>query len=300
MSALPEPLAQVGDEASATTSARPSLAWRLFVMPKGRIGGLIMALVILVAIFAPLIAPYDPLQQNLTSTGILQGISRGHLLGTDDLGRDVFSRIVYGSRISLAVAGASIALAVIIGIGLGTSAAALGSWWDFVIMRFTDALLAFPVLVLAIAISAAVNQGILGLILAVVFVNVPIFTRLARAQTMQISEQQYIVAATAMGCGTMHKILRHVLPNLVNALIVQATVALSFAIIIEAGLSFLGLGVQAPAPDWGLMISTAETFMISAPHMMLAPAGAIFVTVLGLNLLGDALSDALDPRSITG
>jgi peptide/nickel transport system permease protein len=253
-------------------------------------------LAVSVAIFAPFIAGHDPVQQNLTPQGILQGGSAGHLLGTDELGRDIFSRVVFGSRTSLSVAGTSVALAVALGIILGTSAGLLGRLWDRVIMRLTDALLAFPVLVLAIAISVALGRGLIGLILAVATVNTPIFTRLVRAQTLQIKERQYMIAATAMGASTVHKVVRHVLPNLVNALIVQATVALSFAIIIEAGLSFLGLGVQAPAPDWGTMIATAKTFMAYSPHMMLAPAGAIFITVLGLNLLGDALSDALDPR----
>jgi ABC-type dipeptide/oligopeptide/nickel transport system permease subunit len=288
----------VGGETMALSPRRLSLVRRLYATPKGRIGGLLMAVVITVAVCAPLIARYDPLQQDLSAGGILQSVSTKHLLGTDELGRDVFSRIVYGSRISLLVAATSVTLAVLVGTILGTSAGSLGRWWDFAIMRFTDALLAFPVLVLAIAISAAINRGVLGLIVAVAVVNVPIFTRLTRAQTLHISEHQYMLAATAMGCGTIDKVAHHVIPNLVNVLIVQATVALSFAIIIEAGLSFLGLGVQAPAPDWGMMISTAEPFMLTAPHMMMAPAGAIFVTVLSLNLLGDALSDALDPRAV--
>jgi peptide/nickel transport system permease protein len=297
MNSLPEPLPLVVVGLPSIPSERFLLARRVLATPQGWIGTLVTVLAVSVAIFAPFIAGHDPVQQDLTPQGILQGWSAGHLLGTDELGRDIFSRVVFGSRTSLSVAGTSVALAVALGIILGTSAGLLGRWWDRVIMRLTDALLAFPVLVLAIAISVALGRGLIGLILAVATVNTPIFTRLVRAQTLQIKERQYMIAATAMGASTIHKVVRHVLPNLVNALIVQATVALSFAIIIEAGLSFLGLGVQAPAPDWGTMIATAKAFMAYSPHMMLAPAGAIFVTVLGLNLLGDALSDALDPKA---
>jgi peptide/nickel transport system permease protein len=151
--------------------------------------------------------------------------------------------------------------------------------------------------VLAIAVSIGVGRGALAVIVAIATVNTPVFTRLARAQTLRINQRQYMTAATLMGAGTAHKVVRHVIPNLVNAFIVQGSVALSFAIIIEAGLSFLGLGIQAPTADWGVLVATAKTYMTVAPHMMLVPAGAIFVTVLGLNVLGDAISDALDPRS---
>lgn len=297
MNTTPELVLPADDGTAGLSIGRSSIVGRLFATPQGCIGGLIIAVIIAAALCAPLIARYDPLQQDLSSTGILQGVSGHHILGTDDLGRDIFSRILYGGRISLFIAGAAVALAVVLGTALGTIAASAGDWWDVVIMRLMDALLAFPVLVLAIALSLAVGRGMLGLIVAVTVVNIPVFTRLTRAQVLHINTQQYITAATAIGAGAFYKIRHHVIPNLVNALIVQATVALSFAIIIEAGLSFLGLGVQAPDPDWGVMISTAETFMIVAPHMMLAPAGAIFLTVLGLNLLGDALSDALDPRA---
>jgi ABC-type dipeptide/oligopeptide/nickel transport system permease subunit len=259
------------------------------------VGVAIVSAVVVVAIFASVISPYDPLTQDLT--GILKGPSARHLLGTDELGRDLLSRIFYGSRISLGIAASSVLLASVLGMLLGTAAASLGRWADRIIMRLVDALLAFPVLVLAIAVSIGVGRGALAVIVAIATVNTPVFTRLARAQTLQINQRQYMTAATLMGAGTVRKVVRHVIPNLINAFIVQGSVALSFAIIIEAGLSFLGLGVQAPTADWGVMVATAKIYMTLAPHMMLVPAGAIFVTVLGLNLLGDGLSDALDPRS---
>jgi peptide/nickel transport system permease protein len=282
-------------ELAETAFERLPLTRRLVGTWAGRVGVAIVAAVVVVAIFAPVISPYDPLTQDLT--GILKGPSARHLLGTDELGRDLLSRIFYGSRISLGIAASSVLLASVLGMLLGTAAASLGRWADRIIMRLVDALLAFPVLVLAIAVSIGVGRGALAVIVAIATVNTPVFTRLARAQTLRINQRQYMTAATLMGAGTARKVVRHVIPNLINAFIVQGSVALSFAIIIEAGLSFLGLGVQAPTADWGVMVATAKIYMTLAPHMMLVPAGAIFVTVLGLNLLGDGLSDALDPRS---
>ncbi len=282
-------------ELAETAFERLPLTRRLVGTWAGRVGVAIVGAVVVVAIFAPVISPYDPLTQDLT--GILKGPSARHLLGTDELGRDLLSRIFYGSRISLGIAASSVLLASVLGMLLGTAAASLGRWADRIIMRLVDALLAFPVLVLAIAVSIGVGRGALAVIVAIATVNTPVFTRLARAQTLRINQRQYMTAATLMGAGTARKVVRHVIPNLVNAFIVQGSVALSFAIIIEAGLSFLGLGVQAPTADWGVMVATAKIYMTLAPHMMLVPAGAIFVTVLGLNLLGDGLSDALDPRS---
>lgn len=282
-------------ELAETAFERLPLTRRLVGTWAGRVGVAIVSAVVVVAIFASVISPYDPLTQDLT--GILKGPSARHLLGTDELGRDLLSRIFYGSRISLGIAASSVLLASVLGMLLGTAAASLGRWADRIIMRLVDALLAFPVLVLAIAVSIGVGRGALAVIVAIATVNTPVFTRLARAQTLQINQRQYMTAATLMGAGTVRKVVRHVIPNLINAFIVQGSVALSFAIIIEAGLSFLGLGVQAPTADWGVMVATAKIYMTLAPHMMLVPAGAIFVTVLGLNLLGDGLSDALDPRS---
>lgn len=276
---------------------RFSFVLRLFGTPTGWIGATLTGIVVVMAVLAPVVATQDPFHQNLTVSGIAQPPSRTHIFGTDELGRDIYSRIVFGSRISLFVASASLVLAVIVGIVLGTSAGMEGGAWDHIIMRFTDALLAFPVLILAIAIAAAVGRGMSSLILAISAVNVPVFTRLARAQSLQLKDREFVVAATAVGAGAYRKIVRHVLPNLMNTMIVQASVSVSFAIIIEAAMSFLGLGVQAPEPSWGLMIATARLHMASSPHMVLAPAAVIFLTVLGFNLLGDAVSDALDPRS---
>jgi ABC-type dipeptide/oligopeptide/nickel transport system permease subunit len=274
---------------------RARLWRRLTATSSGRVGLAVVGALVIVAIFAPLIAPRDPLEQDLAN--ILKGPSGRHLLGTDELGRDMLSRIFYGSRISLGIATSSVLVAALLGMLFGTAAASLGRWADSSIMRLTDALLAFPVLILAITISIGVGRGALASIVAIAAVNTPVFTRLARAQTLRINQRQYMTAATLFGASTVRRVARHVVPNLINAFIVQASVALSFAIIIEAGLSFLGLGIQAPTPDWGVMVATGKTYMTIAPHMMLAPAGAIFITVLALNLLGDAVSDALDPRT---
>jgi peptide/nickel transport system permease protein len=266
----------------------------------GRIGAGIVTVVMAMTVFAPLVATSDPFQQDLTATGIAQPPGHAHLLGTDELGRDIFSRILFGGRISLGVAFASLGWATAVGVVLGTAAGVTGGSVDHVIMRLTDALLAFPVLILAIAIAAAVGRGVTGLVLAIGSVNVPVFTRLVRAQSLQLKDREFVLAAAAIGASTYRKIVRYLLPNLMNTLIVQVSVSISFAIIIEAGLSFLGLGVQAPAPSWGLMVATARLHMAAAPHMMMAPAAAISVTVLGFNLLGDAFSDALDPRRERG
>ncbi|UCH27895.1 MAG: ABC transporter permease [Trueperaceae bacterium] len=290
------------DTSPATAAGRDQSGFRLFLgrllaTPAGWIGTVITALVILLAISAPFVAPSEPLK--IVPTDLLKPPgSPGHLFGADELGRDVLSRVIYGSRISLVVAGLSIGLAILTGVALGTSAGVAGGWWDYLVMRLMDALLAFPLLVLAIAISVALGRGVFGLVLAIAAVNMPVFTRLTRAQTLQLKERPFITATTAMGASALYKVWRHVIPNLLNALIVQATTATSFAIIIEAGLSFLGLGIQAPAPSWGVMIADAKTYMLVAPHLLFVPSSALFITVLGLNLLGDALSDALDPRML--
>lgn len=286
---------QVGEgETRQSRSSRTAPLWRLLSTPAGWFGTFIVVAVVLIALIAPWLPIADPIGLNTGAT--LQGPNAMHLFGTDELGRDVLSRVVYGSRISLTIAILSIGLACAIGIVLGTSAGMVGGRWEYLIMRLMDALLSFPILILAIAVSVALGHGRMGLIIAIGAVNIPVFTRLTRAQTLQIKEREFVSAAYAIGAGTVHTVRRHIIPNLLNALIVQATTAASFAIIIEAGLSFLGLGIQPPAPSWGIMIADAKTYMSIAPHLMFAPSAALFVTVLGMNLLGDALSDVLDPR----
>lgn len=278
---------------------RPSFARRLLTTPSGIAGALMVGVVAVACLLAPWLV-VDPLAQELTSGGVLQSPAAAHPMGTDQLGRDVLSRVLYGGRTTLMVAGAGLTVAIVLGVALGVVAGFYGRWADRVVMRLTDALLAFPLLILAIAVSAAFQRGAIGLVFALCAVNIPVFTRLARAQTLQIVQRQYVTAAVSVGAGAIHRMVRHVLPNMANVIIVQGTVALSFAIIIEAGLSFLGLGVQPPAPSWGGMIAEAKSFISRSPHLMLAPGLTIFVSVLGLNLLGDALGDALDPRSAEG
>jgi len=274
----------------------PGLVARVARSWTGGVGLALIGLVAASALLAPLLSPADPLAQQLSAGTIFQAPSAAHPFGTDNLGRDVLSRVLHGMRFSLGVALASVGIAVAIGLVAGTLAGTLGGWWDRALMRLVDSFLAFPVLILAIAISVALGRGAGGVILAIAFVNVPVFTRLARAQTLKIEQAQYMTAAVLMGSSLPTRILRHTLPNMLNPVLVQASVALSFAVLIESGLSFLGLGIPAPAPSLGLMIAEAKAYIALAPHMVAFPSLAIVVTVLGFNLLGDAAGDATDPR----
>lgn len=270
---------------------------QLWRNPSGVVGGLLALLVICLVLLAPVLTTYGPLEQDLTAGGILQGPSARHILGTDQLGRDVFSRVLYGGRISLAIAGASVFTALIGGLVLGTFAGMRAGWWGYGVMRFSDILQSFPLLLLAVMIAAVIGRGAVGIVIAIAVVNVPIFTRLTRARVLQIKEEEFVSAATAMGAKQLYTVVMHVMPNLVNTMLVQFTLSISFAIFIESGLSFLGIGIQAPRPSWGVMIADAKIYMSTSPHLMLAPAGGLFLTVLGFNLFGDALGDLLDPRT---
>jgi peptide/nickel transport system permease protein len=256
----------------------------------------IFGAILAAAAFAALLAPYDPLAQDLTAQGVLQAPSPTHLLGTDSLGRDILSRILYGARTSLAIAASAVGLSVLFGVLLGSTAASFGGWRERIIMRLTDSLLAFPLMVLAIAISVALGRGVIASIIAIAATSTPTFTRLARGQTLRINSLPFMTAAVVMGGGFFWRLWRHVLPNMINPIIVQSAVALSFAVLTESGLSFLGLGVQPPTPSWGLMIAEARNYMALAPYILFFPAAAIFLTVLGINLVGDSLSNALDVR----
>ncbi|MGI9252347.1 MAG: ABC transporter permease [Thermomicrobiales bacterium] len=285
------------------TAAAPSLEagsrkpWWVSRMRRNKlvmVGGAIVAIVVLAAIFAPLLAPHSPFKQYTTDQ--LVGPSRTYPLGTDELGRDVFSRVLYGARISIQVAVISLVIGLGIGGVLGLVAAYKGGLWDLVIMRFADILFAFPSLLLAIAILAVLGPSLANVMVAIGIIFIPIFIRVTRASGMVIAQEQYVEASRASGAGPWRVMLQHVLPNAMAPLLVQTTLAISYAILAEAGLSFLGLGAQPPEPSWGSMLSAGRGFMTFAPWTAVAPGTAIFVAVLGLNILGDGLRDVLDPR----
>lgn len=286
-------------EALATQSSRHAARWYRQVANAFRHDprlwfGVVLLLYILAAIFAPIISPYSPLLYHPSIA--TQPPSLAHLLGTDDLGRDQLSRVIYGTRISLSVGIVTILLGGICGTFLGLIAAYFKGWVDQVITMVVDAILSFPSIVLALAIVAALGPSIINLALALAFVRIPIYSRIARGQTLQISNQEYVVAAISNGTRTWKILWRHILPNIFSPLLVQATISISFAILDESVLSFLGLGIQPPTPEWGAMINDAQVYLTSDPWMLLGPALAIILVVLSLNLLGDAVRDRLDPR----
>lgn len=256
--------------------------------------GVVLLIFVLTAIFAPQVSPYDPLIYHPTITA--QPPSLAHLLGTDSLGRDQLSRVIYGTRISLSVGVISILLGGLTGTLLGIFAAYFKGWVDQLVAVIVDAVLAFPALILALAIVATLGPSLFNVAIAIAFVRIPIYARLARGQTLQVMSQDYVMAAHSTGTRTSKILARHILPNIFSPLLVQATISISFAILDESVLSFLGLGAQPPTPEWGSMVTDAQTFLASDPWMLLGPAIAIILVLLSLNLVGDALRDRLDPR----
>ncbi len=256
--------------------------------------GVVLLLFVLAAIFAPQISPYDPLAYQ--PTAVEQPPSWAHLLGTDSLGRDQLSRVIYGTRISLSIGIISILMGGLAGVLLGMLAAYFKGWVDQLVTVVVDALLAFPSLILALAIVASLGPSLINVAVALAIVRIPIYARLARGQTLQVATQDYVTAAHSTGTKTTKILMRHILPNIFSPLLVQATISISFAILDESVLSFLGLGSQPPTPEWGSMITEAQSFIFSDPWMMLGPALAIVLVLLSLNLVGDALRDRLDPR----
>lgn len=258
------------------------------------VGLLVLVVLILIAVTADIISPYDPLKQNYTA--VLQPPSLAHLLGTDDLGRDMLSRLIHGARISLLVGLVAVGLSMVLGVPIGLAAGYWSGLVDEVLMRITDALYSFPAIILALAITAALGPGIVNAMIAIGIVYTPPFARLVRGQVLSVRERDFIVAERVLGAGDLRIMALHVWPNVAAPIIVQASLSVSFAIIVEATLSFLGVGVRPPAPSWGSMLYNGYQYLELAPWLSLVPGAAIFVTVLGLNFLGDGLRVALDPR----
>jgi peptide/nickel transport system permease protein len=258
------------------------------------IGFVLIVIFSLIAIFAPLIAPFDPIQQNYDQ--LLKPPSMTHWFGTDNLGRDVLSRAIYGTRVSLTAGVVAVSLAVLIGVLLGLLAGFLGGVTDDIIMRVIDAMLAFPFLVLAITLAAILGPSLENAMLAIAVVSIPVFARVTRGQVLSERERDYVQAAKALGANDLRIMLQHVLPNIAGPVIIQSTLSIAGAILAESSLSFLGLGVQPPTPSWGEMLNVARGYLRDAPWTAIAPGMLIFIAVLAFNLLGDGLRDALDPR----
>ena len=257
-------------------------------------GGLVVALFVALAALAPVLAPYEPLRGRLDER--LLPPSTGHWFGTDELGRDVLSRVLYGARISLQIQVAAVGLALVLGTALGVVAGYVGRWPDMLIMRIVDIMMAFPGIFLALAIIAALGTGLGNVIIASAIFLVPQFARVIRGSVLTLKEKEFVEAARALGEGDVSIIVRYLLPNSLAPIIVQTSLRMATVLLTVSGLSFLGLGVQPPSPEWGAMLSNARAYMITAPHVATVPGLAIMLVVLGFNLLGDGLRDALDPR----
>ena len=258
------------------------------------VGLWVVLLIVVLAVFASWIAPYNPIKPDFFNT--LAAPSSNHLMGTDDLGRDVLSRVLFGTRISLLAGVISVGIAVLIGLPLGLISGFYRGRMDDVLMRVTDAMLSFPFLVLALALVAVLGAGLDRAMIAIGIVFMPAFIRLSRGQVLSEREANYVEAARALGAGDGRIIWKHILPNILSPMLVQASLSTAAAITAEATLSFLGLGTQPPTPSWGSMLNFAQPYLSTAPWMSIYPGLAIFITVLALNLLGDGLREALDPR----
>lgn len=272
------------------------MSWYLRRHPRIFIGGGLVAFLILVAIFAPFIARYDPTFVNVSES--LEPPSAAHWFGTDDLGRDVFSRTVYGSRVSLSVGLIAVGIGFVTGVTVGLFAGYVGGLVDLLAMRAIDALLAFPALILAISITAAFPKPELWhAMVAIGVVAVPLYTRLTRGQVLSVRERDFVLAARTIGARPTRIVLRHIFPNIMNPLVVQATLSIAFAILAEATLSFLGFGAQPPTPTWGADINYSQRWLSNLKWWMsVGPGLGIFLAVFSFNYFGDALRDALDPR----
>lgn len=282
------------------SAGRPTGLWRdafhrLRRQPVAFTAGILLLLLVLAAIFAPLVAPYDYATQNYDA--LTQPPSREHWLGTDDLGRDILSRLIFGSRVALIVGVGAMAIALAIGVSIGSTAGYFGGRVDMALSRVIDALMAFPTLALLITLNAILGGNLLTVVLIIGTTVWASYARVSRAEAMSLRERDFVVAARAIGVKNRRIILRHILPNIVGPLIVLASLDVGSIIILESALSFLGLGVKPPTPSWGGMLADGRTYIRTYPHIAIFPGIAITLTVLAFNLFGDGLRDALDPRS---
>lgn len=285
---------------------------RILRQRSAKIGLAILGFLLLVAVFAPVIAPYDPEQVLIGVENVkkreapcihLLGCPADrpqHLMGIDGNVRDEFSRVIFGARVSLFIGFTTVGFAIVVGTLLGSVAGFLGGWMDNVIMRFMDVLLAFPSLLLAIAIVTVLGRGLQNALLAIAIVSIPVYARVVRASVLSVKEQEYVDASRALGASNAHILFLRILPNALPPLIVQGTLGIATAILDAAALSFLGLGAQPPTPEWGTMLGSERNQVFTSPHLVFYPGLAIMVTVLSFNLLGDGLRDALDPRLAQG
>jgi peptide/nickel transport system permease protein len=290
------------EQAAAPGSTRSAVPYifsaavvRQFTRSRAAVFGLALTLTfVLLAIFAPVLAQHDPTAFTLGQQ--LRPPSSTNLLGTDELGRDIMSRILYGARITLLITLGAVMVSLVIGTVLGIVAGFFGGWTDTLIMRVMDVLLAMPGFLLAIAIIAALGAGTGNVVIAVGIFSIPAFARVARGSTLSVKQQDYVLAARALGGSPIDIMVNHILPNVTPPLVVQTTLRLATAILTASGLSFLGLGPQPPTPEWGAMLSTGRNFITSSPQLATIPGLAILLVAIGFNLLGDGLRDALDPR----
>jgi peptide/nickel transport system permease protein len=283
----------LADEVIETPTRR---ALRRLFKRRGAVFGLVViAAFVIIAVLAPFLSPYDPTAQSWSA--VRKAPSAAHWFGTDELGRDIVARVIYGARASLLAGVISVGIALSIGVPLGLIAGYLGGFVDALLSRITDAMLACPFLILAIALAAFLGPSLGNAMIAIGITATPIFIRLTRGQVMVVKVEDYVEAARALGNPPWRIAFMHILPNILPALLIQATLSIAAAIIAEASLSFLGLGQQPPAPTWGSMHNSAQRFLVQAPWMAIWPGLAIFLTVLSFNLIGDGLRDALDPRS---
>jgi len=281
---------------------------RIFRQRSAIFGMALLGFLILIAIFAEAIAPYDPIQPLIGIENVnkreapcihLFGCPKDrpqHIMGIDGNVRDQFSRVLYGSRYSLYVGFTTVSFAILVGTLLGAISGYFGGWWDNIIMRLMDVLMAFPSLLLAITIVSVLGPGLQNALLAIAIVAIPVYARVVRASVLSVKEQAYVAASLALGGGHFHILMRRILPNAIPPLIVQGTLGIGTAILDAAALSFLGLGAQPPTPEWGTMLGTERNQVFTAPHLVFFPGAAIMITVLAFNLLGDGLRDAIDPR----